>query len=78
MISFCKFLYETPLAHIKDKKMKKLILILCIAMSGQAYGQLDGLNRGITESLSKEEQLFTSEGASFQEYFLNINDYTRE
>ncbi|MDB9884177.1 hypothetical protein OAD01_00640 [Candidatus Marinimicrobia bacterium] len=58
--------------------MKKLLLVLCIAFAGQVYGQLDGLNKAILESMGKKEQLFTSEISSFGEYSLNINDYTME
>ena len=58
--------------------MKKLLLVLCIAFAGNIYGQLDGLNKAILESMGKKEQLFTSEIGSFGEYSLNINDYTME
>ena len=58
--------------------MKKLLLVLCIAFAGNVYGQLDGLNRGIKESVLKDEQLFDSESLSFNEYFLNLGDYIKE
>ena len=51
---------------------------MCIALTGQVYGQLDGINRAMKESLGKKELLFNNEFYSFQEYSANLFDYTRE